>query len=127
MLELFRERKAFNKAFGIESNDSFGNIPYKSYALEYDMAKEELNEYLEACKDNDLVEILDALGDQLYLLIGRCYNHGVTPEMLMETMSEIHASNMSKLTDEGEVLKRADGKIMKSVNFFPPNLKQFIK
>ena len=37
------------------------------YMLRYNLMREENQEYLEACMQEDLVEIADALGDQLYL------------------------------------------------------------
>jgi len=40
---------------------------------------------------------------------------------------EVHQSNMSKLDDNGKPIFRADGKILKSKNYFKPNLLQFIK
>ena len=127
MKYLFKLRKEFNNAFGIESRDTFGNVLPKDFNLEYKMAKEELDEYIDACNDNNKEEILDALVDQLYLLVGRAHKHGVSPKLLKEAYEEVHRSNMSKLTNEGKVLKRDDGKIIKSANFTAPDLKQFIK
>ena len=40
-------------------------IPYRESKLRFDLMKEENEEYLEACQDNNLVEIADALGDKL--------------------------------------------------------------
>jgi len=126
MKDLFKLREEFNNAFGIESRDTFGNVLPRDFNLEYKMAKEELDEYVEACEDNDKVEILDAIVDQLYLLVGRAYKHGISPKTLQEAYEEVHRSNMSKLTDSGKVLKRDDGKIIKSANFTPPDLKKFV-
>tara|TARA_R100001463_G_scaffold28613_5_gene65569 strand:- start:129 stop:509 length:381 start_codon:yes stop_codon:yes gene_type:complete len=123
---LFKMREEFNEAFGIESRDTFGNVLPKDFNLEYNMAKEELDEYMEACKNNDKVEILDAIVDQLYLLVGKAHKHGVSPKLLKEAYEEVHRSNMSKLTNEGKVLKRDDGKIIKSANFTPPDLEKMI-
>ena len=36
--------------------------------------KEENEEYLEAAKNNDLIEVADALGDMLYILCGTIMN-----------------------------------------------------
>lgn len=47
-------------------------------------------------------------------------------DILIKAMEEVHRSNMSKLDDNGRPIYREDGKIMKSKNFFAPNLKQFI-
>lgn len=127
MRDLFKKRKEFNTAFGIVSNDSFGSVPPKVFNLEHKMMKEELDEYLDACKENNLVEILDAITDQLYLLVGCAYNHGITPEMLEDAYNEVHRSNMSKLGSDGKPIYREDKKILKGINYFKPNLEQFVK
>jgi hypothetical protein len=39
---------------------------------------EENDNYLDAIEDNDIVEIVDALGDQLYVLLGTIFiSHGI--------------------------------------------------
>ena len=38
--------------------------------LRFRLMEEENEEYLEAAKNNDLVEVADALGDMLYILCG---------------------------------------------------------
>ena len=48
-----------------------------TFTLRYNLMKEENEEYLEACENNDLVEIADALGDQLYILCGTILKHGL--------------------------------------------------
>ena len=87
--------------------------------------KEENDEYLEACYAKDLVEIADALGDQLYILCGTILKHGMQ-HIIEDVFNEIQASNMSKLGDDGKPVLRADGKILKGLNYFKPNIKQFL-
>ena len=38
--------------------------------------QEENNEYLDACKNGNLNEIADALGDMMYILCGTILSHG---------------------------------------------------
>jgi predicted HAD superfamily Cof-like phosphohydrolase len=45
--------------------------------------------------------------------------HGIP---LQPVLCEIHAANMTKLGDNGTVLLREDGKVLKSPNFRPPNV-----
>ena len=71
----------------------------------------------------DPVEVIDALGDMLYLIVGAFVALGVPFEKVLR---EIHASNMSKLGADGKPIKREDGKIMKGENFRPPNLAPFL-
>jgi predicted HAD superfamily Cof-like phosphohydrolase len=88
--------------------------------------KEENDEYLEACYNKSLVEIADALGDQLYILCGTILKHGMQ-HIIEDVFNEIHASNMSKLGEDGKPVLREDGKILKGKGYFRPELSKFIK
>ena len=66
--------------------------------------------------------IADALGDKMYILFGTIISHGLQYK-IEEIFDEIHRSNMSKLDDNGQPIYREDGKIMKSENYFKPNIK----
>jgi len=92
--------------------------------LRYDLMKEENEEFLEACDKYDIVEIADALGDQLYILMGTILSCGMQ-HIIEDVFKEIHESNMSKLED-GKVLYRNDGKVLKGKDYFPPNIKKFL-
>lgn len=67
----------------------------------------------------DLVAVADALGDLEYFLHGQAIEYGIP---LDDVMTEIHASNLSKLDDNGNVIYRDDGKVMKGPSYFKPNL-----
>lgn len=106
-------------------NEANGTIPrlvdIDTYDLRYRLMREENEEYLEACKENDMVEVADALGDQLYILCGTILKHGMQ-HIIEDVFKEIHRSNMSKLDENGKPIFRIDGKIMKSVLYEKPNL-----
>ena len=87
---------------------------------------EENEEYLEAAKNGDLVEIADALGDQLYILCGTILKHGLQ-DKIVEVFKEIQRSNMSKLDENGKPIYREDGKVMKSELYFKPNIKSILE
>ena len=87
--------------------------------------KEENQEYLDACAKNDLVEVADALGDQLYILCGTILKHGMQHK-IEEIFDEIQKSNLSKLDEQGNPIFRSDGKILKGVNYFEPNIKNIL-
>ena len=95
------------------------------YMLRYNLMREENEEYLDACKEGDLVEIADALGDQLYILCGTILKHGLQHK-IEEVFEEIQRSNMSKLDPEGKPIFREDGKILKGENYFKPNIKEIL-
>ena len=98
----------------------------KDYTLRYNLIKEENEEYLDACKKGDLVEIADALGDQLYILFGTILKHGLQHK-IEEVFDEIQRSNMSKLDEQGNPIYREDGKIMKSNLYFKPDIKAILE
>lgn len=49
---------------------------------------------------------------------------GISDVLLFEVFKEIHRSNLSKLDDEGNPVYREDGKIIKSNNYFPPDIRK---
>lgn len=50
----------------------------------------------------------------------------VSEETIAEAYRRVHASNMSKLGDDGKPLRREDGKILKGPNYQPPVLDDLI-
>ena len=86
---------------------------------------EENDEYLEAVKNEDLVEIADALGDQLYILCGTILKHGLQHK-IADVFREIQRSNMSKLDENGKPIYRDDGNVMKSSLYFKPDIKAIL-
>jgi predicted HAD superfamily Cof-like phosphohydrolase len=115
----------FHDVFRIGNADTPKLIDEKDYTLRYNLIREENDEYLEACKNGDLVEIADALGDQLYILFGTILKHGLQHK-IEEVYDEIHRSNMSKLDANGEPIFREDGKILKSELYFKPDIRKIL-
>lgn len=116
----------FHETFdlGIEK-EPVAELDVNRSELRHDLMKEENEEYLEAAKNNDLVEVADALGDMLYILCGTIIEHGMT-NLIEEVFDEIHKSNMSKLGEDGKPIYREDGKVMKGPNYFRPNISKII-
>ena len=112
--------------FKVPMNNVIGTISKDRYQLRYDLMKEENEEYLQACEENDLTEIADALGDQLYILCGTILKHGLQHK-IDEIFEEIQSSNMSKLDENGKPIFREDGKVMKGKNYFKPNIEKILK
>ena len=124
--QLIQAVKEFHDAFGVQNNYSpTTEIPEDQKQLRFDLMNEENKEYLEAVRNNDLVEVADALGDQLYILCGTILKHGLQ-DKIEEIFHEIHRSNMSKLGADGKPIYRADGKVLKGPDFFKPNIKQYL-
>ena len=94
--------------------------------LRYNLMKEENEEYLQAVKSNDLIEIGDALGDMLYILCGTIISHGFQ-DKIEAIFDEIQRSNMSKLGADGKPIYRKDGKVLKGPNYFKPDIEKILK
>jgi predicted HAD superfamily Cof-like phosphohydrolase len=123
MKKIIKHVEEFHDAFGIVNHYSpFTALSEDEIMLRFNLMKEENEEYLEAAKNKDIVEIADALGDQLYILCGTILKHGLQHK-IEEVFEEIQRSNMSKLDENGSPIFREDGKIMKSEHYFKPNIK----
>ena len=120
----------------------------------YNFILEELEEYKEACEKGDIVGVLDALCDITYVSLGNgTMLHGLKGQ-IWKAYQEVQASNMSKSckteqeaidtvtvrsNEQGEechyeavgnkyvVYRSRDKKVMKSINYFKPNLEQFFE
>jgi predicted HAD superfamily Cof-like phosphohydrolase len=121
-----RSVEEFHEVFKIGNADQLTLISERDYTLRFNLIKEENEEYLDACKKGDMVEIADALGDQLYILFGTILKHGLQHK-IEEVYDEIHRSNMSKLDEKGEPIFREDGKILKSNLYFKPDIGKILK
>jgi len=142
--------RAFMKLAGQPISDKPTLISKSRSELRYNLGKEELDEYSTACEENDLVEVADALGDQLYILLGTFLEHGLQ-EHAEGIFKEIQNSNMSKfheteveanatlmyhekngvkcITEKVEeifVVKNRDGKVMKNISYKRVNLQPIL-
>lgn len=146
------EVEEFNATFG-KPNNYEPTIPErKEWEFVYNFILEELEEYKQACENGDIVEVLDALCDITYVSLGNgVMLHGLKNK-IWPAYLEVQASNMSKACtteeeaketveirskDQGEachyervgkyyiVYRTRDRKVMKSINYFRPDLNQF--
>jgi predicted HAD superfamily Cof-like phosphohydrolase len=85
--------------------------------------REEVNELMNACIEEDNIEALDAVVDCMYILIGTAIELGID-HLIPAAFAEVHRSNMTKLDANGNPVFRADGKITKSELYEKPNLKK---
>jgi len=149
------EVERFNNTFN-KPNNYEPTIPAKKeWQFVYDFILEELEEYKEACERGDIVEVLDALCDITYVSLGNgTMLHGLKSK-IWPAYQEVQASNMSKACkteeealqtvsqrskEQGEachfekiakgryiVYRSRDRKVMKSINYFRPDLSQFFE
>jgi predicted HAD superfamily Cof-like phosphohydrolase len=116
----------FHQKFKQSQSDAPALLSNKESLLRYVLGKEELDEYIEAVNQEDMVEILDSLADQLYILFGTVCKHGLQ-DHIGYAFDLVHQNNMSKLGPDGNPILRADGKILKPVGFKKVNLKDILK
>lgn len=146
------EVEEFNAVMG-KPNNYEPTIPErKEWEFVYNFILEELEEYREACEAGNVVEVLDALCDITYVATGNgTMLHGLKNK-IWPAYQEVQASNLSKAcqteeeakatviqrsSEQGEachyekvgdyyvVYRTRDRKVMKNVNYFRPNLRQF--
>ena len=146
------EVETFNATFG-KPNNYEPTIPErKEWEFVYNFILEELEEYRQACENGDIVEILDAICDITYVTLGNATMlHGLK-DKIWPAYQEVQASNLSKscssekeametvsvrskeqdepchfekVGDRFVVYRTRDRKVMKSINYFKPDLYQF--
>jgi len=117
----------FHDAFGLGiQHEPVASLPEEKLQLRFNLMAEENEEYLEAARNGDLIEVADALGDMLYILCGTILEHGMQYK-IEEVFNEIQRSNMSKLGSNGRPIYREDGKVMKGPNYFKPDIESILK
>ena len=120
----FNKVKAFMNTYGQDVNEKASFPKDAIVQLRVDLIEEELNELKEAIKNNDIVEVADALTDILYVTYGAGHSFGVD---LDKCFDEVQRSNMSKLGEDGNPIYNDSGKVMKGPNYSAPDLKKIIE
>ena len=79
----------------------------KINSLRLSLIQEELDELTKAMKENDILEVADALTDILYVTYGAGHAFGID---LDKCFDEVQRSNMSKLNKDGKPIYNEHGK-----------------
>jgi len=186
----------FQEAMNQPQHDNLEPGLQRFRALRISLIKEELQELQNALLQNDDIEVLDALIDSMYVLLGTVNYHGfsnfnsfmdfeteieysktvdyvdlmyklvkeITPQYVIGSFTfsellnfccsyanlilsmlktlesrgiyqknvfepaflEVHNSNMSKLDNNGKAIFRPDGKVLKSNNYWKPELSKYL-
>jgi len=150
-LHFISEVETFNKLFG-KLNNYTPIIPEKMERdFIYNFILEELDEYKVAANDGDIIGVMDAFCDIMYVLSAGIMAYGLKDKFLA-AYGEVQASNLSKSCateeeadatakfraaasqkpchfekrgDKYVVYRSEDRKVQKSLSYFAPNLKQF--
>ena len=120
----FQKVGIFMKTFGQEVKNKAELGDEKLNQLRISLINEELDELKTAIKDNNILEVADALTDILYVTYGAGHSFGVD---LDKCFDEVQKSNMSKLGEDGKPIYNEAGKVMKGPSYFKPDLSKFIK
>ena len=119
----FEKVGLFMKTFGQEVKNKTELSTEKINLLRISLIKEELEELQQAVRENNILEVADALTDILYVTYGAGHAFGIN---LDKCFNEVQESNMSKLGENGKPIFNELGKVMKGPNYNKPNLKQFV-
>jgi len=148
------EVEEFNQIMGKDwQNRTTPTIDPKDAQFVIDFISEELDELREAVEEEDIVGVLDALLDITYVGLGNGAMVFGLKDRIWEGYQEVQASNLSKtcatyeeamktcvvrakehgdcytkqVGDRWVVYRQSDNKVMKSINYFKPNLKKFFR
>ena len=152
-MDPLKDVKRFHELFGLPVLDSPAMPDRARCELRVALIQEELDELSQAIKDNDLVEVADALADLQYVLSGAVLEFGMAGKF-PALFSEVHRSNMSKtckteeerdatmkhyledrgvdtywVRKDGEYLvkRSSDSKGLKSVGYSPADLRTILE
>ena len=119
----FEKVGLFMSTFGQEVKKKSELSVEKINSLRLSLIQEELDELTKAIKENDILEVADALTDILYLTYGAGHAFGIN---LDKCFDEVQRSNMSKLGKDGKPIYNESGKVMKGPDYFKPDLSKFL-
>lgn len=123
MKEAMEQVTEFHRAFGHPVNDSINlGDRGRTKDLRVRLIKEEVEEYIEAEENDDMVGIADAFADIIYVICGAALTYGIP---LTEIFDEVHRSNMTKFTKGWSI--REDGKVLKGEGYEPPRIREIIE
>lgn len=118
-MNIFRDQEKFMRA----CDQSVEEWNVDQFNLYVKLINEEVSELQTAVVNNDRVEMLDALIDILVVTAGAVHSMGADGE---GAWKEVMRSNFSKISEDGKVRKREDGKVLKPITYSPPSLAPFV-
>ena len=153
-MSFWSDIQAFHKKFGWrqQKKPAIPKVRSDLISFRVKFLEEELDELKEAIENRDIVEVFDAILDIAYVGLGNGAMVFGLKDKIEDGYAEVQASNMSKIcsteeeaiktvevrsreqntkchyekTKYGYVVYRShDNKVMKNINYFRPNLRQF--
>lgn len=147
------EVEEFNKVMGKNwQNRTAPTINLEDAQFVINFIQEELDELKQAVEDRNIIEVFDALLDITYVGLGNGAMVFGLKDKMLDGYAEVQASNLSKVCKTEEeakltvevrskeqgvachyrqvgdnfiVFRSSDNKVMKSINYFRPDLSKF--
>ncbi|MGP2439973.1 MazG nucleotide pyrophosphohydrolase domain-containing protein [Streptomyces sp. JW3] len=111
--------RAFHRTFGLDTRDTPARVDPRLAAHRGELLAEEAAEVAEVSVEGPLDHLAHELADVVYVAYGTALVHGID---LDAVIAEIHRSNMTKLGPEGQISRRADGKVLKGEHYEAPDV-----
>ena len=119
-----KEAREFRKTFEVNHSTI---TACKLIQEEHDEFMESYFKFLSPARGDSYEEVASAMLKELADLVYVCYQYALTLDLdLDEALTRVHKSNMSKLDEEGKIIRREDGKILKGPRYAPPNLHDLV-
>lgn len=94
---MFQQVKEFQTVFGQLISDSPKLPDDNIRMMRQKILKEEVEEFSEAYKVNDQVEMADAICDILYVIAGTCVSYGICPDTSIDPFERIKKTKQSTM------------------------------
>ena len=116
-MDLANDAIQFRHAYGVTNSPDLDEMQLR-------LITEEYNEFASAYTDEPEENQLKELADLVYVCFQFAENKAWD---LLEALRRIHASNMSKLGEDGKPIRRDDGKVLKGPNYKPADVSDLVK
>ncbi|MEV6116896.1 hypothetical protein AB0L59_31570 [Streptomyces sp. NPDC052109] len=116
--DLVRE---FHRAFGLDVRSTPTEVDPELAAHRGELLAAEV---AEVAVGGPLDKLAHELADVVYVAYGSALVHGID---LDTVIAEIHRANMSKLGPDGQVARRADGKVLKGEHYRAPDVSSVLR
>lgn len=114
----WEEVKLFHEKFNHPISNHPVSMELERARKRYNWMKEEIDEFLEAVEEQDIVEQADAMIDVMYFALGTLVEMGIKPDQLFEIVQK---ANMSKLWEDGKPHYNSEGKTIKPSTWKDPH------
>lgn len=121
MTKVFTDVQVFMTSVG----QKIGKDNYDQADLYSSLIDEEYREYIDALREHDDAEIIDACFDMIWVIVGYARSRGWDMDKAWEHGAGTNLAKIDPTT--GLVRRREDGKILKPEGWKEPDFAQFVK